>query len=125
MSYQLTLFPLRGPRDLIQTSILCQTQLVFGQDYRVYAQVDELNFLDSSVKVTVKTKLIPDQLWVQLYEESGIETTRNNRQGSELHFAYAENFKKLVLPEDVDWKTRAVMAYVNALPNDVPILVYF
>lgn len=126
MSYTLTFFPLlEGPRVLTETSVFCQTQLIPGQNYEIYAQIDELNFLDPSVKIIVKTQPIPAQLWVNMYEEAGIERTRENAQGAELHFAYAQALKKLALPEDAHWRTKAVMAYVNSLPNDIPVLLYF
>ena len=126
MSYRLTLFPLlEGPQVLTRTSVLCLTQLIPAQNYNFYAEIDELNFLDEGHKIIVKTNPIPPQLWVELYGDSGIERTRNTAQGSELKFAYAQEFKKLVLSKDSNWRTKAVMAYINALPNDIPILVYF
>ena len=126
MSYTLTLFPLlEGPRVLTETSVLCQTQLVTGQNYEIYAQIDELNFLDPTVKVTVKTQPIPAQLWVNMYGGDGIVRTNENAQGAGLRFAYAQALKKLVLPENAHWRTKAVMAYVDSLPNDIPILLYF
>ena len=127
MSYTLTLFPLlEYPCPLRETWVICKTQLVPAQDYRLYAEIDELNFLcDGEVKVSVKTEPIPSHLWVQIYGDERLQRTRETNQGTVLKFAYAQAFKKMRVPENSHWQTKAVMAYIKALPNDIPILVCF
>jgi hypothetical protein len=127
MSEHLSLYPLLdGPRALQKTYVLLyETLLVPAQNYALYAQIDVLNFVDGSVKVKIKTKPIPDQLWIEKYGDEGRTRTRDNSYGEELHYVYAEQLKKWHIGDDAHWSTKAVKAYIDQLPNDTPILILF
>ena len=125
MSTYLTLFPfLKGPQALRETFILCETKLEPIQDYSIYAQIDVLSFTDESVKPHIKTEVLPAQLWIGVYIDEGIERTRESTDGEELRFVYAQALKKWKIPGDAHWQMKAVKAYIDELPNDIPILLY-
>lgn len=127
MSEYLSLYPLmKGTRALQETKVLLyETTLVPAQDYALYAQIDVLNFVDESIKATIKTRPIPDQLWIEKSGDEGMERTKNNSYGEELHYVYAEQLKKWDIGSGAHWSTKAVKAYIDQLPNDIPILILF
>jgi len=114
-----------------ETSVLCYERLSFDQDYRIFGQLTDLSFYhndgrpDIPEKPTIKTNSIPPQMWVQVYGDEGIERTREDPYGTELTFVYAQQLKKLKLPDDASPKNRAVKAFVDALPEDTPIILYW
>lgn len=128
MSETLRLYPLLdGPCDLQKTSVtLYETLLVPAQDYDLYAQIDCMNFVAPNIKVVIKTTAIPSQLWIETYTDEGRKRTRENGYGEELHFVYAEQLKKRWdIGKEPHWSTKAVKAYIDQLPNDIPILLLF
>lgn len=127
MSEHLELYPLLdGPRALQETHVLLyKTMLVPAQDYALYAQIDVMNFVDTSIKVRIKSQVIPPQLWIERYGDEGLQRTRENGYGGVLHFVYAEQLKRWSVDKDTHWSTKAVKAYIDQLPNDIPILILF
>jgi len=128
MSLDLTILPLRGPRDLGETSVLTYNRLQFNGDYRLFAQIIEMDDYDAAFaenKPTIKPLPIPPQMWVIMYDDEGLKSTRTDANGAELTFVYAQELKKLKLPEDVTSRNRAIKAFIDALPNDTPIILYW
>lgn len=127
MSELVTLIPLvKGPSELTKINPSWdRTRLSLGQDYRIYAQIDVLNRLKKEVTITVETEKIPPQLWLRVYGEEGPKEKRTNSYGDVLHFAYAENFKKLILPDNPSLETQAAIAYISTLPDNIPIIIDF
>lgn len=126
MSERLELYPLKGPQTLQDTVVLLyETLLVPAQNYALYAQIDVMNFVDESVRVAIKTNPIPPQLWIEKFGDEGTRRTRENSYGDEIHFVYAEQLKRWDIGNDAHWSTRAVKAYIDQLPNDIPILILF
>ncbi len=60
-----------------------------------------------------------------MYDDEGLKSTRTDAFGVELTFAYAQELKKLKLPDDVTTRNRAVKAFIDALPNETPIILYW
>jgi hypothetical protein len=126
MSTSLDLLPLRGLKKLDQRFVLCYDRLNFVGDYRIFGQLTNMSDRgrdDIPTKPTIKTRSIPRQMWVQIYEDEGVKRTRNDMYGNELTFVYAKQLKKLVLPADASKWNKAIMAFVAALPNDTPIIL--
>lgn len=121
MSLYLTIFPLSGPEDLTKTSVFPKTQLEFDQDYEILGQLTDT--LDG--ETTIKARPIPPQLWVDIYEEKGRRRIREDRYDEELTFVYAYQLKKLKMPEGASHYAKAVKAFIDALPDDVPIILWW
>lgn len=122
MSVELILYPLRGPSVLNNTKVLCFDRLGFDQDYRIFGQLKDISGGKDN-KPVIQPKPIPVQMWVQMYEDEGIDETREDRYGDELTFVYAQQLKKLEVPEDADPKNKAIKAFIDELPNDTPIIL--
>ena len=120
MGLDLTLFPLRGPQAMGDTSVLCHDRLSFDRDYEIFGQLTDCG---EGNKPTIKVNPIPPQMWIETYEDEGIERTREDKYGSELTFVYAQQLKKLKMPDNASPKNKAIKAFVDALPVDTPIIL--
>ena len=119
MSLNLTLFPLRSPEDLTRTRVLCRNRLSFDTDDEVFLQ---FNGFDGKTKPTIKVNQIPPTLWVESYEEGGIQERRVDKLGVEITFVYAQDLKKLDVSKSTTLN-KGIAAFIQCLPNNTPILV--
>ncbi len=124
MGLDLTLLPLRDASSIGEKSVLCYDRLDFDRDYRIFNQICPESG-DTSVKRTVDPLPIPPQMWVETYEGEGIRRTREDKYGTNLTFIYAQKLKKLKLTPDATPKNKAIKAFVDALPDDIPIILFW
>ena len=120
MGLDLTLLPLRGPREMGNISVLCHDRLSFDRDYKIFGQLTDVG---EGNKPTIKANPIPPQMWVDTYEDEGIERRREDKYGTELTFVYAQQLKKLKIANDASPKNKAIKAFIEALPDDTPIIL--
>lgn len=120
MGLDLTLLPLRGPQEMGDTSVLCHDRLTFERDYEIFGQLTDC---DEGNKPTIIALPIPPQMWIKTYEDGGIERRRNDKYGTALTFVYSQQLKVLRVGEDAAPKNRAIKAFVDALPDDTPIIL--
>lgn len=127
MSLDLTiLLPSHGPRAMGDSRAFCRERLNLDGDYRIFSQIMDMSSWGPDFsKPTIKAIPIPPQLWIEVYEETGIEKTREDRHGMELTFVYAKNLRKLSVPDDTSPKNKAIKAFIDALPEDMPIILYW
>lgn len=118
MGSDLSLLPLRGPDQLVRVSVGCLDRLSFDRDYEIFGQLID-SFGD---KPTIQVNSIPPQMWV---EGAGIARTRVDGYGNKLTFVYAQQLKRLLVPSDASPWNRAIMAFIEALPDDTPIILYW
>ncbi len=120
MGLDLTLLPLRGPQQMGDISVLCHDRLSFDQSYEIFGQLTNVG---EGNKPTIKADPIPPQMWVETYEVEGIRRRRDDKYGAELTFVYAERLKKLKVTDDASPKNKAIKAFVEALPDDTPVIL--
>ena len=120
MGLDLTLLPLMGPQEIGGKSALCHDRLSFDRDSSIFGQLTDLGY---GCRPTIKANPIPPQLWVDVYEDEGIERTRTDKHGTELTFVYAQQLKMLEMRETASPKNKAIKAFIEALPNDTPIIL--
>lgn len=123
MSLSLTLLPLSGRQEMAYESVLCYDRLDFDQDYRIFGQLAK--FYESDDNPTIKAHQIPPQMWVKTYDDLGITRRRADLRGDELTFVLAQELKKLTIPADASPKNKAIKAFVDALPDDTPIILFW
>ncbi len=129
MSLDLTLLPMREPQKLSETSVLCYDRLAFDQDYRIFGQLIDLSYRrqgeqdDIPASPTIKVTPIPPQMWVEIYEDGGVERTREDMYDNGLTFVYAEQLKKLKIPDNSSPKNKAIKTFIDALPDNTPIIL--
>jgi hypothetical protein len=115
MSTDLTLLVLRGPRALSETLVSDVDRLQLDTDSRIPDQ-----------DVLVDAHQIPPQLRV-LYVYGGeldaAEYTREDHYGAALTFVYAGQLRTLKVPDNASPRNKAIKAFVDALPDDTPIIL--
>jgi len=117
MSKTLTLFFLHHPDDLKNNYVHPNNALRTGQNSEIIGQLIPIG----GNKPTLRTQAIPAGTWVDINDND----TREDEYGDELKFIYAQELKKLKLPEDASYLIRAIKAFVDALPNEAPIIIYW
>jgi hypothetical protein len=120
MSLFLALLPLTGTARLCDMMVHCHDRLTFDQDYFIFDQLPHPGHPHQS---TVKAITIPPQLWVETYREGGVERTRKDRYGVDLTFVFAEDLKGLKISDDTSFKNKAIKAFVDTLPDEIPIIL--
>lgn len=124
MGLDLTLLPLRDPRDLGETIVGCYDRLSFDSDYAIFEQLTDVSG-EGVVDPPIKATVIPPQLWIRLYGDEGINEVREDSYLKPLTFVYAEQLRKLQLPDDASAKNKAILAFVNALHPYTPIILWW
>ncbi len=126
MGLDLTLMPLRDARALAG-SIVGYDRLQFDRQYSVFAQIADVDgksaVPDEGIEAIVRTYPLPPGVSVLIYEDEGINTTRRNPYEEEMVYALARELGALKLPENATPKNKAIMAYINALEKDTPIIL--
>nr|MBI4156163.1 hypothetical protein [Candidatus Woesearchaeota archaeon] len=126
MGLDLTIIPLSHGRAL-SGSILGYDSLNFVRDYRIFAQIADVDgksaIPEGDIEAIVCTYPLPPGVKVGIYGDNGIRHTRKNPYGEEMVYATAREMRKLSLPEDVSPSNKAIMAYIKALQRDTPIIL--
>ena len=117
---RLKILPLQNVRELKEECVFCNECLCFDRDDRIFSQIKNYQNRDNP---TVKVQPIPRGMWIETYRGSGIERSRNDECEEELTFAYAKELKKLKMLKDTSPRNMAIKAFINALPDDVPIFL--
>ena len=131
MGLDLILLPLNGRGDLNDSKISSFNRLRFGRDYRIFGQIANKDGgdirPDCDTKKTVRPHLLPPTVKLVRMDcgEDGIIETRKDGHDVELTYAFVEELKELRLPEGTPLENKAIMAYISALPNDCPVLLYW
>lgn len=125
----LALLPLRKKEDLKESCVSCYERIEFDQDYRIFGQLHDLSeYRDSDPKIpqkpNIKAKPIPLDLWINYYEDEGLNKTREDKWGDELTFVFAEQLKHLNV-RGASAKNKAIKAFIKLLPNDIPFILYW
>lgn len=95
------------------------------EDSRIMDQFD--NYHDPSGETpNVRTFPLPPGSTVSIENNEVWQRVRTDGFGDTVHFTFVEQLKKLVLPEDnVDPRNSAVKAYVDAMPDDIPVVLFW
>lgn len=120
MGMDLTLLPLKEGA-LSDTHVLCYERLSFDRNYKIFDQIKS----DKSDIGEIETQSIPPQMWIETYEDEGIQATRKDKYGTELTFVYAQQLKKLKMPKVASPKNKAIKAFIDALPDQTAIILFW
>lgn len=123
MSVELTIYPLFNCQQLGATKVTLGDRLYFTNLSSVIAQI-----LDDRPEcaTTIRALPLPPQMRVEICD--GENTTRpvsKDRYGKDLTYVFAKDLKRLELPSQASQYTRAVKAYVDALPEETPIILWW
>ncbi len=126
MSVDLIIMPLRNAGEL-KGHVLGFSRLEFDTDYRIFAQIANVEgkstFPDEGVEAIVKTYSLPHGVKIETYESWGIKKGRKNGYGEEMVYTTAGEMKKIQIPKVISDRNKAIMAYIQALKKDTPIIL--
>jgi hypothetical protein len=101
-----------------------KTRLMFTRDFRIFEQF--ANFPGAVNKTptnVIKTSLLPGDLTVaSVSEENGVTFNRNDEYG-EISWVHGKELKTLHIPDDTSPINKAIKAYIDQLPDEIPILL--
>ena len=123
MSYSLELYiPYYAvmPDGIAGRKVGLYDQLRFNSDYRILGQLTDLI---RTVPTTIRGRPLPADTFVVVYGDEGPVETRSDGCDQELTFLYAEDLKRLQMPEDASSRNRAIKAFIDALSNPTPIIL--
>jgi hypothetical protein len=130
MGIDLEIFPV-WEEELLRLLGVIKTPscLRFERDSRLFDQLlGELKGSSTDLATTepsIQTHPLPTGVVVETYSESGLFKTRHSKSGGELRFAYARDLKKLVYASKTDARNLAIKAYIDALPDDLMVVLYW
>lgn len=119
MSLELTLM-FFDPKDLKAGTVQVGDALSFDDDRRIVYQIFRQNPDGAGYNPAIQPKLLPPRMWIK---DLSYGRTRKNSYGP-LNFVYASELKTLVVPSDTTQKNKAIKVYIDALPDDTPIILW-
>ncbi len=127
MGLDLTILPLNRCESITASMIFARDSIQFVRDYRIFGQIADIHgkskFPEGELEVIVRPLALPEKTEVGLYEEEGLTFTSTDNYEDKLTYALAQEMRKLKLTEDSSPWNKAILAYINALPVDVPIIL--
>lgn len=122
MSLNLIILPMKSAGELSQKWADCYDSLQCTADYALFGQIVDLTqYVEHRPSITPHP--LPSELWINYYDDQDQAPTRNDKYGNELTFVYAEQLKTLKVDETTPAWNKAIVAFVQALPNDTPIIL--
>jgi len=105
-----------------------KTSLIFTRDYRIFGQFQHFPDLascgeDTPPKSFIEPLYLPPETMLVECDEEGERKTRTDGLGVEIGFVYARQLQNLVIPEDSSTINKAIKAYIDALPGNIPIIL--
>lgn len=108
----LALWPLDHHGDLSRNRIFLSEHLVFEKE-------DSLLLSIGSV-----TREIPSQMMISVRTDDGVEEIVTDKLGNRLVFAFAKELKKVKASGEYP-KNVAILAFVQALPDSTPVILFW
>ena len=108
---------------MTRTVVGCLDQLRLDRDEEIFEQIRSG---EVTAEPLVRTTEIPPHLWIEVERVGGgVKRIREDKYGQLLTFAYAFELRRLRMSEDASRWNRAVKALIDALPDDVPIILWW
>ena len=100
--------------------------LGFHRDYDIFNEIEEIE-KELGIEISdegINTYVSRNE---EEYEDSHYGKTLNTPYGNKLKYVLAEHLKKAINPfyEKSSWKNKAIIAFVNELPDDLPVYLYW
>ncbi len=128
MGLDLKFLPLKG-RELMERMIIAATVLDVPDDYSIFGQIanvtGESMDADSGLDVVVRPLILPPKTKVWIPEHEQRLKTRKDAYGTDLTYAFAEQLREIRPKENITPRGKAALAYIKALPKDVPVILYW
>jgi hypothetical protein len=123
MGFGLTIFPMNSTRELGNDIVyVSENRLKFDRDPKIFCQLRKLD--ENGNEPTIKTEALPPQMQIEL-SANDYAPTRTDAYGKELTYAFAKELKKLELHPNVSEFNRAIKAFIDALPDARPIILWW
>lgn len=115
MGLDLTLIPATWDGDFERGHMLCYDRLRMDRDSRIFDQ------LRRGSRTALSAVTGP----ISIYEDEGLRDTATDAYGSPLTYCRAYPLKRLEIPDDTSPKNQAIKAYIDALPDDWVVVLYW
>lgn len=129
MALDLRIYLLSGPYEVGWESVFLGEHLSFrSNSYQIFAQLRDTKDHEATTRPspTIRPLPLPPQMVVEyLDEEEGLKRGRTDPLGDELTFVYAKDLKRLAVPSDSAPRNLAIKAFIDALPDDTPIILWW
>lgn len=127
LGLSLNLYPTYSGEKLpFQRIAMGFTRLCMSDDYRIFGQMIRALEHEAEENVRLEPKVIPEHVKLELtLPGSDLEEVREDAYGALLTYLPAGELKRLVLPADADIVNQATMAYINTLPDEWPVILYW
>jgi hypothetical protein len=102
--------------------------LVFTRDCRIFGQFQHFPALaecegDFPQKASIRSQPLPAEMMLVEYGEEGETETRFDGLGVEIRFVYTKQLKALTIPKDSTDINKAIKAFIETLPDDMPVIL--
>ncbi|MDP1718913.1 MAG: hypothetical protein Q8L24_00600 [bacterium] len=102
---------------------LCHEHIDLDRDSEIFEQFDGF---DGNKKAPIRGRAIPHKkMPIQICEDEGIQKYRTDPYGKKVRFVYPPDLKCLRLSSDTSPKNKAIKAFIDALPDDTPIILWW
>lgn len=129
MSYLLSFFSLIEPKELLNGVVYRYDQLSPDQDYLLFGQIESLYqgyILDGKKPLRkIKVEPLPKNCKVYVYTEHGQRKYQTDSYGNPLTIVTAGRLKKLRFPKSSTSRNLAIKAYIDNLPDQHPLILYW
>lgn len=120
MGIDLTLCPIEYPR---LDSWLGHERISVRRDYRIFGQID--GFCEAGAHAICHPRPLPEWIRFRWYGDDGLEVATEDPYGTPLTYAMTGALCKVSLPKDATPWNRAVWAFLAALPDDTPVVLWW
>ena len=124
MGLGLKLIFLRDQTEVAKDEIFVRDTLEFESDRRILDQF-ESPYREPTVPVTVTPQPLPPRTRLVIYEEAGELRRSADRYGTPLTFVFVRELRVLRLPLNPHLKNIAIKAFIDALPAEIPVILWW
>lgn len=130
MGRNLTLIMINGSKSLKGSGAVTDFgDLDFVNDNEILRQIKDLGNPRTRNKTNSAVEVFPLPPQIQLvlpsYESEGGNYVRHDGRRRELTFTYAKQLKKIKPPKRIHFKNKAILAFIHALPDDIPFILWW
>lgn len=124
MGLGLKLIFLRDQTEITNDGIFVRDTLEFEADRRILDQF-ESPYREATVPVRMTPQPLPPRTRLVVYDDDGEQRYGTDRYGAPLTFVFVRELRSLRLPINPHLKNIAIKAFIDALPAEIPVILWW
>lgn len=124
MGIGLKLIFLRDQTEIVNDKILVRDTLELEADRRIFDQF-ESPYRVPTVPVTITPQPLPPRTSLVIYDDEGEVRHNTDPYGSPLTFVFVRELRGLHLPINPHLKNIAIKAFIDALPVEIHVILWW